>query len=935
MEKRKEQINLKTNLKDIQINIKLRDYIFQNFSEIINTPIQNKQRLSLSKIKKNFQGNSSFRTETFEANYQNISDIDFYPESTDGNSARSSNITQPNTFRLLIDQNYSEYITRLRKLYPLFKFNHYTKYHENELKISSFWNSRINTNNNNIVKEEDYNESILLDGLGLQDNIIEETDKFIVKRDFLERNNLDELIMIKDDLVYKMGLIDKEINRIVSENTNYFYDYIENNISIHSEIDKSLNSLTLLRNSKKDLNKKYRENSIKILLKGQKKQKLYNVIDICKEFINLYNISKNLKKIEEGNSDEKIKELSDTLNNGKNIIKKLRKFDKFRKLSAINDIERDFFNYENKGEENLVLEFSKYVQTIFEYCLIFDKKNFINEISEFKKTEYYLEKEEDKKNNIKLLENDFIEDNLMFLLIYNNINENTKNGKIRNKLISIIEMLSLIIKDNVDIFSIVDSLNQVFKNLVLNNYDKVYKLNLEDPEKINILTHCYMIIVSNYNYILTLFTNNCGLAPKIFKELTNYIHFEIDKIIKALITGYLHLNLENVNINDFITKTNLVYEKSKDFLEYNNIDWFNYISQIYEEFIQINFDKNLKYLINKLKEEEWNQLMNINKEFQEIFDYFNNLDISTIEQNDDFKNFKNLNVEDLKKENDEKKIDENNNFFIIKSKDNNQNKHKVIHFFLYLIKFIYESIFLYKNVNVNLRKEIITKIYNTINQIISNAKKIIVDSSDGKINKKKSITEKESSLLISIIYLIENILQKFFPIYPNKILQDNINDIKKSTQEMMILLLNILIDETINLIEGINFEKYPICEAKKYNPYILKFSKMKTIYDNMKYGFNNDDIIKIYNEEFKLLFEKMEKVIHNKPRIENENELKQFRKEMTYIRKVLEMFDLINTKEYIEKIEELSIFVNPNKIPKKKKKIDKKDDEEEKKEEEK
>ena len=444
-----------------------------------------------------------------------------------------------------------------------------------------------------------------------------------------------------------------------------------------------------------------------------------------------------------------------------------------------------------------------------------------------------------------------------------------------------------------------------------------------------------MIIVSNYNYILTLFTNNCGLAPKIFKELTNYIHFEIDKIIKALITGYLHLNLENVNINDFITKTNLVYEKSKDFLEYNNIDWFNYISQIYEEFIQINFDKNLKYLINKLKEEEWNQLMNINKEFQEIFDYFNNLDISTIEQNEDFKNFKNLKVEDLKKENDEKKIDENNNFIIIKSKDNNQNKHKVIHFFLYLIKFIYESIFLYKNVNVNLRKEIITKIYNTINQIISNAKKIIVDSSDGKINKKKSITEKESSLLISIIYLIENILQKFFPIYPNKILQDNINDIKKSTQEMMILLLNILIDETINLIEGINFEKYPICEAKKYNPYILKFSKMKTIYDNMKYGFNNDDIIKIYNEEFKLLFEKMEKVIHNKPRIENENELKQFRKEMTYIRKVLEMFDLINTKEYIEKIEELSIFVNPNKIPKKKKKIDKKDDEEEKKEEEK
>ena len=592
-------------------------------------------------------------------------------------------------------------------------------------------------------------------------------------------------------------------------------------------------------------------------------------------------------------------------------------------------------NHENKGEENLVLQFSKYVQTIFEYCLIFDKNNFINEITELKKTEYNLEKEEDKKNNINLLENDFIENNLMFLLIYNNLDQKSKNGKIRNKLITIIEMLSLIIKDNVDIFSIVGSLNQVFKNLVLNNYDKVHKLNLDDPEKINILTHCYMIIVSNYNYILTLFTNNFGLAPKIFKELTNDINFEIDKIIKALISGCLHLNLENTNINDFITQTNLVYEKSKDFLEYNNINWYNYISQIYEEFIQINYDNNLKFLINKIKEEEWNQLMNINKEFQEVFDFINNLDINTIEENENFKNFKTLTIRDLKEENEEKKTDENSNYFIIKNKENNHNKHKVIHFFLYIIKFIYESLFLYKNLKDKLRKDIVAKIYKVIDQIILNGKMIIIDSSDGKINKKKTITEKESSLLISMIYLIETMLQKFFPIYPNQILQDNMNDIKKSTQEVMIILLNRAIDETINLIDGINFEKYPICEAKKYNPYILKFSKMKTIYDNMKYGFNNDDIIKIYNEEFKLLFEKMEKVIHNKPRIENENELKQFRKEMTYIRKVLEMFDLINTKEYIEKIEELSIFVNPNKITKKKKKIDKKDDEEEKKEEEK
>ena len=931
MEKRKEQINLKTNLKEVPINIKLRNYIFQNFSEIINTPKLNKQKLTLSNIKRNLQsGNSSFRTETFETNYQNISDIDFYPESE--NSARSSNITQPNTFRLLIDQNYSDYITRLKKLYPLFKFNHYSKYPENEFKISSFWNSKIIINNkhnniiNNHIIEEDYNESFLLDSLGLQDNIIDNEDQFIIKKDFLERNNIDELIMIKDDLVFKMGLIDKEINKIVSDNTNSLFNYIENNISINYEIDKNLNNLTLIRNSKRDLNKKYIDNSVKLLLKGSKKKKLCNLIEILKEFMTLYNISKELRNIEESDNDNKIKELSNILEKGRNIIKQLRKNDKLRKLNAINDIEKYFLNYENKGEENLVLEFSKYVQRIFENCLIFDKKNFINEIFENKKTNYNLEKDDNQKNNLKLIEDDFIKDNFMFLLIYNNLGEDSKNGKIYNILLSIIELLNLIIKDNVDIFSIIESLNQIFKNLILNNYEKIQQLNLDEPEKIYILSHCYMIIISNYYYILILFTNNYGLAPKIFIELTNFINLEMNKIIKALISGYLHLNLESDNIKEFIYKCELMNEKSKDFLEYNKINWFDFISEINDEFIQNYYDNNSTFLLDKLNEEDWNQLKNIDSQYQDIFDLINDTDINKIEENEKFKKFIFIEIKDIEKEKEE----ENINHFIILKNNSKDSKFKIIHFFLYIIKLIYESLFLFSYLKYKSRNTIILRIYKLINQILLKAKNIIIDSSDGKINNKKAITEKESSLLNSITYLIEIFLQKFFLISPDNKLQDNLNDIKKSTKEMMTLLLNIVIDETINSIEEINFEKYPIFQSKQYNSYILKFTKMKKIYDNMLYGFLTEDIIQIYNEEFKKLFEKMENVISNKPHIENENEFKQFRKEMNYIKKVLEMFDLIDVKEYIEKIEKISKIVNPNKVVKKKKKIDKKDEDEEK-----
>ena len=931
MEKRKDQINLKTNLKDIEININLREYIFQNFSEIINTPKQNKPKLFLSNISKNNQGNYTNRTEPFEINYNILTDT--FPESLD--SARSSNNNQSNSLRILIDQTYSDYIKLLRNIYPIFKFNHF-KPIKSEVKISSFWNSNIQINhknkinkknndnvNDNIIEEVN-NKNLLLDGLGLQDNIAFDSDKFIVKRDYLERNCIDELIMIKDDLVFKMGLIDKEIKKIISENTKLFYDYIENNISINFTINKNLSELALLRKSKKDLNKKYVINSSKIILIGKKINNIKLLISVCKEFYNLYNISKELNNIEEFNSDDKIKKVSDVIKNGKNIIKKLRLFDKNKKLNVIDVFELEFLKHENKGEQNLILEFSKSVETIFEYCLIFDKQNFINDILENKQNDYYLEKKEDKKNNVIFLEKDFDYDNIMFLLIYNNLDSNSRNGKIHNLLLSIIEILNLIIKDNVDINSIAESLNHIFQKLILNSYEKIQNLKINEPEKIYILTNCYLIIISNYNYILNVFTYNCGLGIKIFKKLTNYILSEMNKILKAIISSYLHLSVETINIKDFMNKCEIVNEKSKKYLDFNNINWFNFINEIYKEFIQNYYDYNSELLLKKLKEEEWDQLNNIDQVYQDIFNLIYEINIYNIEENDKFKEFISLEIK-VKEE----KIEEQKNLLIIEDNTKSDNKYKIIHYFLYILKFMYESFFLFSRLKEKFRNNIITNVYKIINKIIFTFKSIIIDSSDGKINKKKLITEKESSLLNSIIFLLEIILNKFFIISPDKSLEKNLNEIKKSTQEMMIMLLNIIIKETIESFQSLNFENYPFFQNKQYNPYILKFTKMKKIYDNLLNGFRKEEIIEIYNKEFKELFEKMENVIHSKCKIENENELKQFRKEMNYIKKVLEMFDLIDTKEYINKIDTFSKFVNPNKVFKKKKKSEK---EEEKKE---
>jgi chemotaxis protein histidine kinase CheA len=102
---------------------------------------------------------------------------------------------------------------------------------------------------------------------------------------------------------------------------------------------------------------------------------------------------------------------------------------------------------------------------------------------------------------------------------------------------------------------------------------------------------------------------------------------------------------------------------------------------------------------------------------------------------------------------------------------------------------------------------------------------------------------------------------------------------------------------------------------------------MKKIYDCMKYSFLKNDIINIFIMEFNNIIETMEQIVQEKNNIEDDNQLKQFRREMVYMKKVLEMFDLINVSEYQERIENISKYVNPNKIMRKKKKVEKNESE--------
>ena len=96
---------------------------------------------------------------------------------------------------------------------------------------------------------------------------------------------------------------------------------------------------------------------------------------------------------------------------------------------------------------------------------------------------------------------------------------------------------------------------------------------------------------------------------------------------------------------------------------------------------------------------------------------------------------------------------------------------------------------------------------------------------------------------------------------------------------------------------------------------------MKRLYDNSGNAFLTEDIKNIFSDGFNNMMNNFKQCVIEKGIIEKEDQLKQFRNELSYIKKVFKFFKLIESSKYIEILDELSIKANPNIIPKKKKKV--------------
>ena len=971
-------INLKTNLPDVEINPKLYKLKRLNVSEIINQPANVVKKFSISSfagaMRRGFLNTSSMlrgkdlnRTEADLTPFNTmevLSESSFTSNLLD--SARtttystglnlglknsvSNNIKKDrneNTFKMLVKEDYSGYIKILKRIYPSFSFNHYNKINNEYSEYYKKYGEEGDIVNRNFIKKEkkegEYKKSNLLDILGVQENITDDPKKFRIKTDFLKRGDPYELRMIKEDLSFKTGVIDKELNQILESQANILYNYIENNIDLKNQINDFSLEMKNRIDFQKKLSKNYINNSSKLFLKESKKKQIQKLLIPLKILRDLGMYMKQLKFISLSENDNKIKQISDSTNVAREKLKLLKKYGvKSQKGNVIFEIESKIQTYENEGEIKLNDQLAENFERLINLTLIYDQKDEIyNKIIKnsdiINKKSYNISKENNTSQNFKYNEEDFelinTEQNIYikYLLIYNN---NKENNKLYNLLISILDMFDIIIKDNMDISSIVDIFKNLFKKIITKNFEIIEGLSQNKLINVKIISNCYSNILSNFCYTIELIQTNFGLnGRRIFNDAIEMMKTEMDNFIKMLILADLHeKNIEFDNSWVVFLKeesnlkilTNIYFRNSK-------LNWSNMVVNLYQNYV-LNFkDIKTRELTEEYKELLWDQLTNIEVEYQKMFDVLNtrqNINKLIIEPD------KIIFIPENQNKNTNNTIEENKeekNMYLLLENEKNENdkKHRISKFSYCYIKYMYEYLVVYTYSPDEIKDSIINQIMKLTKDILTHSKEIIIDNEKGKINNVKQLTEKETALYCSDLVIIQKCLQNFIDAknFGNVILLnlkdtiDTLNSLKSTCYDVIIQLTKEISSSFISEFNTLNFNNYKTFpNAKEYNSYTKKLKIFKRIYDNLGNAFIADDINRLFTHIFTDMFNQFKKCVEEKGIIEDDTQLKQFRSELTYIKKVFKLFSLIDCTKYKEIIDELSTKANPNKLPKKKKK---------------
>ena len=943
---------------------------FESIANLIYDTVYDDESTLESEINKDLDKFSE-QCITIEDSSQNIKykkASDFTPQIENKNAKMN--------LKLLLDDPIDNYINKIATKYNIFCKNHN--------KLKKIQNGKIN-NINNSNTEDDLSKnkrflnlkSIYISNKDILINIPDEykvpNEEFKADPDLLSRP-INYIRIKSEGLVEMTTQIDKELEKILGH-TNKLDHYIQQNWEPwNSNINLYFENIKQYHNKINSIKKKSLEATSKLILKEIKRK---NIKKIRKIFIQFRKMKDSINYLKILITDvKKYKLTNELISKNKNNIDKLKKIVLDKKVSLLDLFELSFNNFKSKNSTHMSGELSQIIIEYFNgFCFIdetFDNnfrsynitektyKSLISYSYGIKRLLEHLQFKEQKdeiekiysvceyfiQNNlinsiyIKLrgiftnLANDVINKMLEFFRIEiekkeekeegegdinkeeektnntdSNYEEETKEQSIKGEQCL---LLCLIITKMKFDKNIKDFINEILKIINESNDENITKII-----KSNFETEC--------NEINKILENNLNLIIK--NQLSKCFN-------EAVMNSKNDIFLKNYYlINDIMNQITLNDDKMKNaLLEYQH----NYINNW------------TKYKINQLSSPEygsWDPLTDIPQESQNLLNFYFEYDIN--------KNALGANSNDflIKLENFEKgkkeycKLEEYHKLELLSVKFKNSKKEietlkiKINKTALDIIKTSVNYIKLFCLISPGSYGVMLESFSEFLIRHLTYQKEEIFNyKNSSTVSQKEVCMTYTTFILVKYIYqyfkdcdffvqIMKHSEQKsinaFLSVF--KAINESLDLSKKKIEE---ILNNNCIDEALKLLDNIQLPNYNIPEKGSevpVNQYVYIFiSSMKIIYDSMMNCYETDFMAKIFQPAIVKFFDKFEYFIFHGKVIQEEKCLKQFRKDMTFLRKNLNFINVFDLSDIKLRIDNINKKVLPEYLLKTKKKQDEK-----------
>ena len=855
-----------------------------------------------------------------------IGDIDI------GSSNSSIQINKM-SFKELLNDNMNDYINLIQAPYQGFKQNH--GLHVHYYKGNKISNNEIYKTNIGVINS-------------VEKTYFEEEEKFKIKPEILEQkqNNIENTCRV---LIEKCGTIEIELGKIL-DHSNKIQKYLNDNLEpIKEKVFLMWDKINSTKNIKIEIKRKFIINSSELMLKAIKKKNITKLHLYLSAFKKLKDILDLLKILI--TNPKKYKITFELLTKAKNTIDALKQSKKgtYKLFEAF---ENNYATYFNKVFEQMNNDFSSVLSECFANFIAIKQLTNPNTHTSFNISQYVFDKLTSSSEKAhKILCNISFSEKVNLEKIINITQCYIKSDIINSfypKMRGLLTSLS-----NEIMSKAIDSLAKEFNNDQSKNDsnskgDITSFLNgvssqvtvIADVEK-NEQCILLCLIMGNQqmlknigkitNEICQQITNSGGSNnTKKYEVIKRNFNEEFDEILKIITSkkkDFLHaqivkclnecLNHSNIDSfvdNFYIIKDIVGQDKSFEnlFIKCQN----EYITKWYQDKLK-KFDSNLY--------QNWEDIKEIPSNYQNLLDIFNAYEIKdNYMNNDDVAPFEKINK--FAKIESQFQITDSQGYVTVGTM-----KLKCNQCSLDIIKTSYEVLKLFSLLSPQ-----------TWGNILLHYKKLL--SSYGQYQndqilsgKNQVVSQTEISMTYSIIELIRQIRSKFtksesFNIlikHIDKKIVDEFIDLNNSFDNMIhsskckiMDLIDIHCVETaLKELESINLPNYKVVEGDvPVNSYALTIVKLiKSIYESMLNAYEESFIINTIKTSLKKFFDRLEKYIFKGQKIEKENCLKQFRKDMIFMKKNISSLTLVDMTEFKNRIDNINKMVLPENMFKNKK----------------